>query len=182
MKKIICLLIVLSLVIIDGVCLAQIKKTKDDFTGNVEIYSQYTLNEAFINNGFWGMNETQYFLIKSLNQNDNPYTIKIVLKMYGNPSTDTPTFGQNAYLKVGEKIYTLNLIRSEYKHEFNDLGDLKGTYEFPLEVVDTLKDSNVPVILRTEWSHTGESSNIKDFKVPKSLIREWKRVIITELE
>ncbi|MBP2631253.1 MAG: hypothetical protein H6Q70_1881 [Firmicutes bacterium] len=180
MKKIVCLLIVLSLVIIDGVCLAQIKKTKDDFTGNVDIYSQYTLNEGFINNGFWGMNETQYFLIKSLNQNDTPYTIKIDLKMYGNPSTDTPAFGQNAYLKIGEKIYTLNLIGSEYKHEFSDLGDLKGTYEIPLEVVDMFKDSNVSVILRTEWNHTGESSNIKDFKLPKSLIREWKRVIIAE--
>lgn len=180
MKKGICLLIIFSLLIINGVCLAKIKKTKDEFTGNVDIYSQYILNDGFTNNGFWGMNETQYFLIKSLSQNDNPYTIKIVLKMYGNPTGDVPVFGQNAYLKVGEKICTLNLIGSEYKHEYSDLGDLKGTYELPLEVVDTLKDSNLPVILRTEWNHTGESSNIKDFKVPKSLIQEWKRVILTE--
>jgi hypothetical protein len=58
MKKIICLLIVFSLVIMHGVCLAKIKRTKDDFTGNVDIYSQYMSNNEFI-----GINETQYFFI-----------------------------------------------------------------------------------------------------------------------
>ncbi len=45
MKKIICLLIVLSLVIMNGVCLVKIKRTKDDLNGNVDIYSQYILND-----------------------------------------------------------------------------------------------------------------------------------------
>ena len=169
MKKIIIgLLLAFSIFAMAGVCSASVSRDKDDFTGAINVHSAYD------NGGYY------YYFYKSLTPTQYQYTIRVVKPFYGTPTLTIPTFAQNSYMKIGEDIYTLILLHTEMDQRLKDLGFLNGTYEVPIEIVDKLKNTDLPIIWRTKWNYPGQSEFIENFKVPQNLTQEWKNVFITE--